>query len=151
MNRIKTEQDVLDWAKVIVDGNGEKYVPLGKGDMYEIAKYVLGCRPTLEAPPAVEETTPPPSPAEEPKDETDGEKLEEPIETEESPKVTALALLGARGMHTAQEAFDAFLKDTAKDEKTRRVIDFSNGSMNVGPAFTWWILSQFEEVFRDGL
>ena len=164
MNNIKTDADVLEWAKMIVDGKGEKYVPLGKADMYEIAKYILNCRLPLLETPTVEETTPPPSPAEEPTNDCCKEPLKEPeAEHKESQPVSEaatppaaapkslLGILKAKGINSAQDAYDAFLKATAKDEKARRVIDFSNGVMNVGPAFMWWILGQIEGARGTGL
>jgi hypothetical protein len=51
-----------------------------------------------------------------------------------------LEALIARGFRSPQEAFDEFLKDTNGKDRERRVIDFSNGQMNIGPAFTWWLL-----------
>lgn len=165
MNNIKNNGDVLDWAKTISDGKGEKYIPLGKADMYVIAKFVLAKAQCLHL---VDENgepkMSPPSPAEEPTDDCCKEPLKEPeVEHKESQPVaeaatppaaapkSLLGILKAKGINSAQDAYDAFLKATAKDEKARRVIDFSNGVMNVGPAFTWWVLGLLGEGGGNGL
>lgn len=151
MNNIKTDADVLEWARTIEEGKGEKFIPIGKADMYRIAMFVLNYGP-LKA------TLPPTQPEVEEKPPTDAAApIEDKKSTEKreiNPSAAPKSLLGilkAKGINSAQEAFDAFLKDTAKDEKKRRVIDFSTGSMNVGPAFTWWVLGQIEGARCNGL
>lgn len=152
MNNIKTDADVLKWAKLIVDGKGEKYVPLGKADMYAIANFVMVYSPSEPLPEPSSEPTD--DCCKEPEPEVEHKESQPVAEAATPPAAAPKSLLGilkAKGINSAQDAYDAFLKDTAKDEKARRVIDFSNGVMNVGPAFMWWVLGQIEGARGNGL
>jgi len=174
MGNINTEAEIVQWATTIVEGKGEKYIALSKGDQFAIAKYILAAanvvtgveEPASEvkaediatgetvvsdtAVPVPDEGSYAGDPADKMQQAIDNPDIcqthgqtEETMPTrEEAPtqKRTMLEALIARGFRSPQEAFDEFLKDTNGKDRERRVIDFSNGQMNIGPAFTWWLL-----------
>ena len=41
MNPIRTDQEIVEWAKDVFNAKGEKFTPLTKGDQYAIAQYIL--------------------------------------------------------------------------------------------------------------
>ena len=177
MNNINNNEDVLAWAKTIVEGKGEKYSVLSKGDQFAIATYITEladkeCPAVGEGVTSGISTTTPEEAREtyagdppndfaiahpevcQTRGRVDTDTMTLPKDDVNQPTIpmrTVREVLLAKGIKTAQEAYDAFLKATAGDEKSRRVIDFSNGVMNVGPAFTWWVLGLLGEGGGNGL
>lgn len=147
MNNIKTDTDVLEWAKTIVDANGEKYTPLSKGDIFTIAQFVVnGCKATDVKQPdeekPVEEEKPTESIPEDVRDEH--EPFDEPAHPEvPSTAYPAVNATRAEWMHnagwSAQKAFDTFIEWCAKHPKDGSVMDFSNGQKSVEAAFSYWL------------
>lgn len=150
MNNIKTENDVIDWAKAIADGKGEKFIPLSKCDMFTIAKYILGISdaepaPSTNPPPRLEPT---PEPAQEQKPDAESPvhdadgmevKPQAPVETEtrkiEMSMGCALHLKGK----DAQQAYDQYLDAVKNHPKAKNVMDFSTGQSSSFAAFAYWL------------
>lgn len=157
MNKINNDVDVLDWAKVIVDGKGEKFVPLGKGDMYVIAKFVLANAQGLHCPPLVDEDgnpkMMPPSPAQpptavgtaDPKPAVVEVRKPTPEETCTSggKDTTTTTMMRSYALHragyTVQQAYDEFLKWSTEHPKEATVMDFSTGVKSNNAAFAYWL------------
>lgn len=57
---IETENDVVEWARIIVESKGEKYISLPKPALYVIAKWVVS-KTTLPSAIATESKAPAPS------------------------------------------------------------------------------------------
>lgn len=168
MNNIKTKADVLAWAKMILDGKGEKYTPLGKADMFAIAKYVAYGYGNLTEDLEVKDDMPPPHsaeaepPAEKPSPESeksaDVPAKEEPDKDDkpydpapvhtttvpsggETRKVTmtrGYALHHAQ--FTTQQAYDKFLAWSKEHPKEGTVMDFSTGVKSTNAAFAYWLM-----------
>lgn len=134
MNNIKTENDVIDWAKTIADGKGEKFIALSKGDMFTIAKYILGIADTEPA----QEQKPD---AELPVHDADGMEVkpQAPVETGtrkiEMSMGCALHLKGK----DAQQAYDQYLDAVKNHPKAKNVMDFSTGQASTFAAFAYWL------------
>ena len=161
MNNIKNDVDVLDWAKTISDGKGEKYIPLGKGDMYVIAKFVLANAQCMNCPPLVDENGEPKlSPASPTADaqqeqvdvgagEPKGDEYPEfaaakQIVNESSPKVNKVTMTRGYALHhaqfTTQQAYDKFLDWCKEHPKEGSVMDFSTGKKSSEAAFAYWLM-----------
>ena len=161
MNKIKTDVDVLDWAKMISDGKGEKFVPLGKGDMYVIAGFVLRNAQCIHNPPTgltkadiPEETSPD-------KDAAVGTAAERPspeevwapvaytistttTSTAVDPEETKVTMTRGYALHRAgfstQAAYDKFLEWSKEHPKEGTVMDFSTGVKSANAAFAYWLM-----------
>ena len=153
MNNIKTESEVYAWAETIVNGKGDKYIPLGKADMFAIAEFVVEyspCEPLQEVPPP-----PPPSP--EAEKSADVPAKEEPAKDDKpydpAPVYTTTVPSGetrkvtmTRGyaLHhaqfTTQQAYDKFLEWSRKHPKEGVVMDFSTGVKSTNAAFAYWLM-----------
>lgn len=164
MNNIKTENDVIDWAKAIADGKGEKFIALSKGDMFAIAKYILGISDTEPAPstnphPRQEWT---PAPAPDPDQKPDAElavhdadgvevKPQAPAETEtrkiEMSMGCALHLKGK----DAQQAYDQYLDAVKNHPKAKNVMDFSTGQSSSFAAFAYWLNQPVTVVIKGNV
>lgn len=126
MNKIDTDSDVKEWAKMMVDANGEKFTPLSKGDQFAIARFIvngLDGNPSIpDSPPASEE-------------EGTGEKV-------------------SRGLYfhscgyDAQSVYDKFLEWSNQHPTEKEVMDFSNGQKSGSAAFAYWLC---EEVYAANL
>lgn len=129
MNNIKTKEDVLGWAKIIVDGKGEKYIPLGKADMFAIAKYVAYGYGNLTEDLEVKVDMPPP---------TDSG----------GPAVTKVTMTRGYALHragfTTQQAYDKFLAWSKEHPKEGMVMDFSTGVKSTNAAFAYWLMENIE-------
>jgi hypothetical protein len=147
MNNIKTEQDVLEWAEMIVNGKGEKYVPLGKADMYAIANFVVVHSPSEPLP----EPPPPPSPELVDKKPLPPEDKKpcNPLPPSYTPAKTTKAVM-TRGyaLHRAgfdtQQAYDKFLDWCKEHPKEGSVMDFSTGKKSSEAAFAYWLMENIE-------
>lgn len=157
MNNIKTESEVYAWAETIVNGKGDKYIPLGKADMFAIAEFVVKyspCEPLQEVPPP-----PPPSPeAEKPADVTAKEepaKDDKPYDlapaeiysttsTSGGPTSTKVTMPRGYALHRAgfstQKAYDKFLEWSKGHPKEGTVMDFSTGVKSSNAAFAYWLM-----------
>ena len=158
MNNIKTKENVLAWAKIIMDGKGEKYIPLGKADMFAIAKYVTyGYGNLTEDLEVKDDTQPPqakePSPDKDIAVETSDEKpsIEEvkPLKTDTTtttvnPATTKATMTRGYALHRAgfstQAAYDEFLKWSKEHPKEGMVMDFSTGVKSSNAAFAYWLM-----------
>jgi len=158
MNNIKNDVDVLDWAKMISDGKGEKYIPLGKGDMYVIAQFVLRNAQCLHNPPLVDENGEPkmmPPSSEQPATAVGTadpkpaiEEVRKPTPEETSctsggKDTTTATMMRSYALHragyTVQQAYDEFLKWSKEHPKEATVMDFSTGVKSNNAAFAYWL------------
>lgn len=163
MNNIKTKEDVLAWAKMILDGKGEKYTPLGKADMFAIAKYVEYGYGNLTEDLEVKDMPPPSSPEEDdepPKATATGVMSEDKKPTIEEVKPTErdmctvstapkddmqkVTMTRGYALHhaqfTAQQAYDKFLEWSKEHPKEGSVMDFSTGVKSANAAFAYWLM-----------
>ena len=165
MNNIKTKEDVLAWAKVIVDGKGEKYTPLGKADMFAIAKYMAYGNGDLTEDLEVKDDMPPPTDpeaephAEEPSPDKDAavgtadektstEEVKTPVADTTSTTVdsatTKVTMTRGYALHRAgfstQAAYDKFLEWCKEHPKEGTVMDFSTGVKSSNAAFAYWLM-----------
>lgn len=164
MNNIKTKEDVLAWAKIIMDGKGEKYIPLGKADMFAIAKYVVVGPENLndelkdvplpmddteekgaEAPSAskavgVAAEDKKPTIEENPADtfHTSGCTSTTGGKTSTTATMTRSYALHRAGF-TVQQAYDKFLKWCNDHPKEASVMDFRTGVKSANAAFAYWL------------
>ena len=160
MNNIKTKADVLAWAKMILDGKGEKYTPLGKADMFAIAKYVEYGYGNLTEDLEVKDMPPPHSPEAEPQAERPSPEAEKPAdvpakeeadpapvhpttvpsggETRKATMTRGYALHHAQ--FTTQQAYDKFLEWSREHPKEGVVMDFSTGVKSTNAAFAYWLM-----------
>lgn len=159
MNNIKNEKDVLEWAELIVNSKGDKYVPLSKADMYAIAQFVVTYAPSAP----LEDVPPPPSAPKEEDDEPpkatatavekDKPYVEERQPTGEGMSVSSTAtreptqkVTMTRGyaLHhaqfTTQQAYDKFLEWSKEHPKEGSVMDFSTGVKSTNAAFAYWLM-----------
>ena len=119
-NKIENRADVLEWAQTIVEGNGEKFTVLSKGEQYVIAKAILDM--------TTKEETPDAKPV---------------MEVAEVIPAKGGVMTRAEAFHRegfdAQKVFDKFL-DWCKDHpQDREVMDFSNGKKSTDAAFAYWL------------
>ena len=145
MVKLNTEEDVRKWAEMIVDGKGEKFTPLSKGDQYVIARFIVKAEQestSAETVPQAEEdkgTAEPPSPPD-PPEATPETKHE--IETDLPPPATATmtrSFAYHRAGYSVQQAYDEFLKWAADHPHESHVMDFSNGKQSTDAAFAYWL------------
>lgn len=169
MNPIQTDEEIIEWARMVVAANGEKYTPITKGDQFAIAKYIL----TLCSPSKVDngdETKGPEGGGDTPES-TKGEvigvdnpelinpkadwaqvrkgatsaEVDEARRMENGEKgIIRRELLVKRGIDTPQKAFDEFLKYTERHHEEMKVIDFSNGMQSTAAAFSWWLTQRID-------
>lgn len=173
MNNIKCSDDVLGWARMIVDAKGEKYTPLSKSDLYQIALCITAgeqCGRAAEAdrpdPPANWNAAggPPPAPPsvedEERKgDERKGDAPPPPPQKGDGvdldalrvnllPPVTTAVVTRGNAYHRAgfgaQKAYDKFLAWAAEHPSEGRVMDFSTGALSANAAFAYWLAEVIE-------
>ena len=161
MNNIKTESEVYAWAETIVNGKGDKYIPLGKADMFAIAEFVVKYSPSE---PLQEIPPPPTGPEAEPRaekpspDKAVGVVAEaDPVEVELSaernfsttstsggPAVTKVTMTRGYALHRAgfstQAAYDKFLEWCKEHPKEGMVMDFSTGVKSTNAAFAYWLM-----------
>lgn len=154
MNNIKTESEVYAWAETIVNGKGDKYIPLGKADMFAIAEFVVKYSPVEP----LQEIPPPPPPSPEAEKPADIPAKEEPAKDDklygpdpvhtttvprggETRKVTMTRgyALHRAGL-SAQAAYDKFLEWSMEHPKERTVMDFSTGVKSTNAAFAYWLM-----------
>lgn len=156
MNKIKTDVDVLDWAKMICDGKGEKFVPLGKSDMFAIADFVLRNAQCLHNPPNGELMAENPEETSPDKDAAVGTADEKPSTEEVKPPVAAststtggpattkVTMTRGYALHragfTTQQAYDKFLDWCKEHPKEGTVMDFSTGVKSANAAFAYWLM-----------
>lgn len=159
MNNIKTKEDVLAWAKIIMDGKGEKYIPLGKSDMFAIAKYVTYGYGNLTEDLEVKDDMPPPQAEAPSADKAVGVVSEDkkPIEAEQpaeetfsttstsgGPATTKVTVTRGYALHRAgfstQAAYDKFLEWSKEHPKEGTVMDFSTGVKSANAAFAYWLM-----------
>ena len=152
MKKIETDTDVLEWAKVVVEANGDRFTPLSKGEQFVIAKFIVGenggcgghdtssesdSKPE-SATATVEEghaDVPPPSTTEDPTICTVSVSEKPPMQTIQ---VTRSDFLRSSGLD-AQQAFDKFLKWCDEHPKEGSVMDFSTGVKSRDAAFAYWL------------
>lgn len=169
---IRTDQEIVEWARDVSNAKGEKFTPLTKGDQFAIAQYILANKKI--SPPSGDEQSPldgqwlPEVPQGESLQEATGTEVTEvknpdlidphadwgkdPQETPEEPKKEAdgekgiirRQLLVNRGIDTPQKAFDEFLKYTERHREEAVVIDFSTGVQSTAAAFAWWLTQRID-------
>ena len=164
MNNIKNADDVREWARMIVDAKGEKYTPLSKTDLYQIALCIMetgenaacgGDADTTQPPPA--ETVAPPTTSVE-----DNGKMPEPAKEQQKDDgidtaalrsnllqpVRTAAMTRGYAYHRAnfgvQEVYDKFLEWAKEHPKEGKVMDFSNGVQSANAAFAYWLAEVVE-------
>ncbi len=163
MNNIKTNADVLEWAKTIVEAKGEKYTPLGKPELLAIATYIVDLASFISSPEkrkSEEEDCgtgkedydgPSEMPADVPAKEEPA-KEDKPYDPapvhstlvpsgDETRKVTmtrGYALHHAQ--FTTQQAYDKFLEWSKEHPKEGTVMDFSTGVKSTNAAFAYWLM-----------
>ena len=142
MKKIETNADVLEWARAVVDAKGEKFTALSKGEQFVIANYIYE---NAESGEVLEEPTPAPQPAEEPKHEDSpvSETPAEPVPPHPpQPPVTATmtrAYAYHRAEFDAQQVFDKFLEWVKEHPRANEVMDFSTGRKSPDAAFASWL------------
>ena len=154
MKKIEKDADVLEWARTMVEGNGDRFTPLSKGEQFVIAKYIMdiafgdGETPerdsvgqpavnpesaTATATKAEEPPTPPPMPS------VQGDSVTVPQE----PPTSKVSMTRAYAYHRAgfdvQQAYDKFLEWCKSHPKSKEVMDFSTGHKSVDAAFAYWL------------
>lgn len=130
---ITTNEDIRQWAEMIVAAKGEKFTPLTKGEQYLIAQYIMSSMQS-SAPPDTPEPTP----------ETPSEQIQMPPKAAETIFLTRGAAYHRAGF-SAQEVFDKFLTDAKEHKCDTKVMDFSTGRQSPDAAFAYW-LSQTIEI-----
>ena len=153
--KIETDADVLEWAKSVVDAEGEKFTALSKGEQYQIARYIcdMNALRIAEANPPVTEkdcgNECSPSEEEVQKDEDLSHGLGEhetnravSPEQEKQRCSTATMTRGYayhRAGYTAQQTFDKFLAWGKEHPTELSVMDFSTGRRSTDCAFAYWL------------
>lgn len=135
MSNIKTAEDIRNWAKTIVEADGNKFIPLSKGDMLAIAKYILS---SAESTYVITTTT---SEGVQPNGDEDGKV---PHNSEDKPdsvlenKHTRMYVLHKEGLST-QQAYDRYLEWAKEHPKDAVVMDFSTGVKSNVAGFAYWL------------
>ena len=132
MSNIKTADDIRNWAKTIVEADGNKFIPLSKGDMLAIAKYILS---SAESTSTYEFTTTT-SEGVQPNCEEDG-KVDKSDSVSEN-KHTRMYVLHKEGVST-QQAYDRYLEWAKEHPKDAVVMDFSTGVKSNVAGFAYWL------------
>ena len=148
---IANEQDIRQWAAMIVEANGEKFTVLTKGDQYLIAKYILSMAESTGT-----QTAEPPQETgeqeqaakredthanmEEPPKAAVKEALEHPVRTVTMTRGYAYHRAGFK----AQEVYDKFLADAKENNADLKVMDFATGRQSVDAAFAYWLAQTIE-------
>lgn len=138
MSNIKTADDIRNWAKTIVEADGNKFIPLSKGDMLAIAKYILSSAESTYV------ITTTPSEGAQPNSEEDG-KVDKSDSVSEN-KHTRMYVLHKAGIST-QQAYDRYLAWAKEHPKDAVVMDFSTGVKSNVAGFAYWLGEEipFEE------
>ena len=154
MNKIQTTDDIRKWAEEIVAAKGEKFTPLSKGDQYKIARFILGLG-ECEKPMAVNEvqndqpqevqTAPHETTQQNSQDESKPKPCEDNGESVKMTRGAAMHLAG----HSAQKAFDEFLKWCDEHRGEKEVMDFSTGQRSISASYAYW-LSEIVNVHFKG-
>lgn len=152
MKKIETDADVREWAKAVVEANGEKFTPLSKGEQFVIARLIVGTNDgcgfgdtdaaeevkqeaTTATAEEVHEDVPPPPTTESPS----GDSVIVPdmpkTQTVQVPRFECLRRSGL----DAQQAYDKFLKWCDEHPKEGSVMDFSTGVKSRDAAFAYWL------------
>ena len=135
MKKIETVADVREWARSMVDANGDKFTPLSKGDQFVIAKYIVETDKDMEARPdsaemenaadslpKAEDNIPPPP---------------------RNPVPCTATMTRAYAYHRAgfdvQQVYDKFLEWCNTHPKEKEVMDFSTGHKSIDAAFAYWL------------
>ena len=160
MNNIKTSEDVLNWAKTIVDAKGEKYIPLAKADMLAIAQFIVDVRdstkPILEDKDPLEVEKDEEAPKLPPPFHTAGDAADSKSIVEETKtsgdlnntttcgkQTTTATMMRSYALHragfTVQQAYDKFLEWSKEHPKEASVMDFSTGVKSSNAAFAYWL------------
>ena len=148
MKKIETDTDVLEWAKAVVEANGDRFTALSKGEQFVIAKFIVGVNggfgdPESDVKPEAATATaeevhadvPPPSTTEEPSVCSVSVSEKPPMQTIQ---VTRSDFLRSSGLD-AQQTFDKFLKWCEEHPKDGSVMDFSTGVKSRDAAFAYWL------------
>lgn len=158
MKKLETKNDIIEWAKVIVDAKGEKFTPMSKGDLYAVASFILEKEqedsekvvnaegdgmdvPTAETPGMAEDGT---VDQEKNDNSTEGWKdyEEKDYDLGEHPSryvSCTRASYYSELQWSAQKVYDVFLKWCETNPQEANVMDFSNGTYNKGAAFAYWL------------
>lgn len=162
MNNIKTSEDVLNWAKTIVDAKGDKYIPLAKADMLAIAQFIVDvgasgkeAMPEADRPPKGWANDPMPEKPEtssataegkaDPMSEVEDKDPTDRGETSTSggKQTTTATMTRGYALHragfTVQQAYDKFLDWAKENPKESSVMDFSTGVKSSNAAFAYWL------------
>lgn len=153
MKKIETDSDVRDWAKAVVEANGEKFTPLSKGEQFVIARLIVGMNDGCggEDTPSTEEAKPEaptetatevhadvpfPSPSTSPRECCSCTVSDRP--TPQTVQCTRFEGLHRSGL-SAQQAYDIFLEWCEEHPKEGSVMDFSTGAKSRDAAFSYWL------------
>lgn len=159
MKKLETKNDIIEWAKVIVDAKGEKFTPMSKGDLYAVASFILEKEGevNIDGDRKDEITTEAPGTAEEgiveegQKDYPDegcpahGDPMQDCMKTSAiiSEANNMLPMTRAeffrKNKYPVQRVYDEFLKWCAENPSEGNVMDFSTGVYNKGAAFAYWL------------
>ena len=166
--KIETANDVVEWAKSVVEAKGEKFTALSKGEQFVIAQHILGILEMSEAgaesEPHQHVTSedccwePEPVVSERKTDDELGTPSRTPVcppnplsemptaDVNLFPQVpTATTVTMTRGYvyHQmgldAQQTFDKFLAWGKDHPKELSVMDFSTGRKSTDAAFAYWL------------
>lgn len=132
MSNIKTAEDIRNWAKTIVEADGNKFIPLSKGDMLAIAKYILSSEESTSTY-VITTTT---SEGVQPNCE-EGGTVDKSDSVSEN-KHTRMYVLHKEGIST-QQAYDRYLEWAKEHPKDAVVMDFSTGVKSNVAGFAYWL------------
>lgn len=152
MKKIEMDSDVREWARAVVEANGEKFTPLSKGEQFVIAKFIVGVgdgcggcdTPSAdEIKPEATTATAEEGHADVPPQDTPDSHSEYSATVSAEPKmqiisVTRFAALRRSGLDV-QRAYDRFLEWCKEHPKEGSVMDFSTGAKSRDAAFAYWL------------
>lgn len=136
---IQNNNDIREWAGMIVEAKGEKFTPLTKGEQFLIAKYIIETSKNT-----LQETTDAPDKDDPKQQEHSQEEVKGSIETPvRTVKMTRGCAYHRAGL-TAQETFDKFLENVKNNASKAQVMDFSTGRRSTDAAFAYWLSETIE-------
>lgn len=151
MKKLETKNDIIEWARIIVEAKGEKFTPMSKGDLYAVASFILEKEGVInidgdkkdeiktECPSTTEGGT---VDQEKNDNSTEGCKDYEEQGCEDVPPryvSCTRASYYSELQWSAQKVYDVFLKWCETNPQEANVMDFSNGTYNKGAAFAYWL------------
>lgn len=152
MKKIETDSDVREWAKEVVEANGDRFTPLSKGEQFVIAKFIVGenggcgghdTTSDAEVKPETATATAEEVHADVPPPSTTEAQNGCSVSVSENPTMQTIQVTRSdflrRSGYDVQQAFDKFLKWCKEHPKEGSVMDFSTGVKSRDAAFAYWL------------